>query len=270
MWINSLIAGAGGQIVDEDGNVKVDESAGRAAEVIKRWSPSKAAPPGMANNKEDQARLGLRVRALGLPGQLPLHLPERRREQGRGLPEEDRLGALPADRGGQARAGRRWAASTWAWAPTRRTRTWPSTRPRCLAQPANQVVASEKGGLPPTTEAAVRRPEGQEGLPVRRPAARVDRGRRAAPGQPGLQRHLAGDPEDLPPARRASSRTRSWTSSRTASTRRPKGRSSDAARPASPHRPPGPARPRRSASPTARARAPARLDAVRARGASRC
>ena len=45
---------------------------------------------------------------------------------------------------------------------------------------------------------------GQEGLPVRRPAARVDRGGGAAARDARLQRHLAGDPEDLPPARRAS------------------------------------------------------------------
>ena len=41
---------------------------------------------------------------------------------------------------------------------------------------------------------------GQEGVPVRRPAARVDRGRRAAARDARLQRHLAGDPEDLQPA----------------------------------------------------------------------
>ena len=33
VWINSLIAGAGGQIVDQNGDVKVDDSAQKAAEI---------------------------------------------------------------------------------------------------------------------------------------------------------------------------------------------------------------------------------------------
>ena len=55
--INSLVASAGGQIVDEDGDVAVDEATERAAEIIKRVA-TEAAPPGMSNNREDQARLG--------------------------------------------------------------------------------------------------------------------------------------------------------------------------------------------------------------------
>ena len=58
VWINALIAGAGGQIVDENGDVKVDESATRAAEIESKLANSAAAPPGMATNKEDQARQG--------------------------------------------------------------------------------------------------------------------------------------------------------------------------------------------------------------------
>jgi multiple sugar transport system substrate-binding protein len=58
VWINSMIAGAGGQIVDQNGDVKVDESAVRAAEIERKLADSKAVPPGMATNKEDDARLG--------------------------------------------------------------------------------------------------------------------------------------------------------------------------------------------------------------------
>ena len=76
----------------------------------------------------------------------------------------------------------------------------------------------------------VRRPEGAEGVPVRRRAARVDRRRRAASGDAGLQRHLAGDPEDLPPARRGGSGRGRGDSCATGSRRPPKGRSSDGGR----------------------------------------
>ncbi|HEU0024746.1 MAG TPA: extracellular solute-binding protein, partial [Thermoleophilaceae bacterium] len=58
VWINSLIAGAGGQIVDENGEVEVDDSAQRAAEIESKLGKSKAAPPGMSTNAEDQARQG--------------------------------------------------------------------------------------------------------------------------------------------------------------------------------------------------------------------
>ncbi|HEX5910677.1 MAG TPA: extracellular solute-binding protein, partial [Thermoleophilaceae bacterium] len=56
VWVNSLIASAGGQIVDENGKVKVDATAKQAAEIMKRLASSKAAPPGLSTNAEDQAR----------------------------------------------------------------------------------------------------------------------------------------------------------------------------------------------------------------------
>ena len=58
VWINSLIAGAGGQIVDQNGDVKVNDTAKRAAEIEDKLANSAAAPPGMSTNREDQARLG--------------------------------------------------------------------------------------------------------------------------------------------------------------------------------------------------------------------
>src|SRR3954469_25981148 len=57
VWVNALIAGAGGRIVDQEGNVKVDASTKRAAEVMQNRADT-AAPAGMATNKEDEARLG--------------------------------------------------------------------------------------------------------------------------------------------------------------------------------------------------------------------
>ena len=55
---------------------------------------------------------------------------------------------------------------------------------RCLAQPENQVVAAEKGGLPPTTESLYDDPKVKKAYPFGDLLARVDRGRRAAPGDP--------------------------------------------------------------------------------------
>ena len=96
----------------------------------------------------------------------------------------------------------------------RRRRLLGATRPRLRgrAVPAlgreNQLVAAKKGGLPPTPSALYDDPAHQEGLPVRRPAARAARRRRAAAGHARLQRHLAGHPADAAPAARHRSRDR--------------------------------------------------------------
>jgi multiple sugar transport system substrate-binding protein len=58
VWVNALIAGAGGQIVNQAGDVKVDDTAKTAAEIISKLGKSSAAPPGMSTNAEDQARQG--------------------------------------------------------------------------------------------------------------------------------------------------------------------------------------------------------------------
>ena len=163
VWINSLIAGAGGQIVDEDGNVKVDETAepGRGD----HQAPGhEAAPPGHVQQQGGPGADRLRVRALGLPGQLPVHLPERRGEQGRGVPEEDRLGALPAHREGQAEPPPLGGINIGVGAYTK-NQDLAFEAARCLAQPENQVVASEQGGLPPTTEAAYDDPKVKKACP---------------------------------------------------------------------------------------------------------
>ncbi len=54
VWINALIAGAGGQIVDEQGDVLVNDTAKRAAEIESKLANSPAAPPGMSTNREDR------------------------------------------------------------------------------------------------------------------------------------------------------------------------------------------------------------------------
>ena len=139
VWINAMITSAGGQIVNEQGKVLVNDTAKTAAEIESKLANSAAAPPGMSTANEDAARLGLRVGALRLRGQLPVHLPGRRRG-GRGLPEEHRLGALPAQRAGPSRARRRSEASTSPSPRTRTTPTSPSRRPS--ASPARRTRRS--------------------------------------------------------------------------------------------------------------------------------
>ena len=174
VWINSLIAGAGGQIVDQDGNVKVGRPATKAAEIMQQAGHVEAAPPGHGHQQGGPGAPGLRVGPLRLPGQLPFVYPSAGGHRGQGLPEEHRLGALSADGSRTSRAARRSAASTSASAPTRRTRTWPSTPPSASRSPRTRSWPPRRAPAA-HHRVGLQRPQGQEGLPVRRPAARVDR-----------------------------------------------------------------------------------------------
>ena len=162
VWINSLIAGAGGQLVDENGEAQVDESAARAAEGESKLANSRAAPPGMSTNREDQARIGF--------------------EEGRSDYQVNYTFIYPsaeAIEGFQEKIG-------WALYP-RTDKDKPSRPPlgginigvsefssnpdlafeaaECIANEDHQAVAAELGGLPPTTESVYDDPKVQEAFP---------------------------------------------------------------------------------------------------------
>jgi multiple sugar transport system substrate-binding protein len=163
VWINSMIAGAGGQIVDQNGDVKVDDSAAKAAAIERKLAGSKAAPPGMATNKEDDARLGF--------------------EGGRSVYEVNYPYIYPS----AAAVGEDFQKNIgWARYP-RTVKDEPSRPPlgginigvssystkpdlafeaaTCLASPEHQAIAAEKGGLPPTTESVYNTPQVQKAYP---------------------------------------------------------------------------------------------------------
>ena len=164
VWINALIAGAGGQVVDEEGNVNVDETAAKAGEIVSTLANSAAAPPGMANNKEDQARIGF--------------------ESGRSNYQVNYTFIYPS---AAESVGEEFQKNI-GWVRYPRTVADEPSRPplgginigvgafsehkdlafeaaQCLAQPSNQAVASELGGLPPTTESAYEMPKVEKALP---------------------------------------------------------------------------------------------------------
>jgi trehalose/maltose transport system substrate-binding protein len=163
VWINSMIAGAGGQIVDQNGDVKVDHSAVVAAEIESKLANSKAAPPGMATNKEDDARLGF--------------------EGGRSVYQVNYPYIYPS----AAAVGKDFQKNI-GWARYPRSVKDEESRPplgginigvsafsnkpdlafeaaTCLASPEHQAVAAEKGGLPPTTESVYDTPQVQKAYP---------------------------------------------------------------------------------------------------------
>jgi multiple sugar transport system substrate-binding protein len=163
VWINALIAGAGGQLVDQNGDVKVDDSAGRAAEVVSKLANSSAAPPGMSTNAEDQARQGFESGRSDYGVNYPFIYPS----------------AAEVSDDFQKKIG-------WARYP-RTVKDKPSRPPlgginigvshygdkqdlafaaaECLANDKHQAIAAEKGGLPPTTEAVYDTKQVQKAYP---------------------------------------------------------------------------------------------------------
>jgi multiple sugar transport system substrate-binding protein len=164
VWVNALVAGAGSSLVSQTGKVTVTDAAlKKAASIIKRLATSKAAPPGLGTNKEDEARIGF--------------------ESGRSDYQVNYTFIYPSAAmvagGFQKKIG---------WTRYPRTEAEKPSRPplgginlgvgaysknpglafqaaQCLGQPANQAIASEKGGLPPTTEATYNDPKVKKAFP---------------------------------------------------------------------------------------------------------
>jgi multiple sugar transport system substrate-binding protein len=163
VWVNALVEGAGTPLVNQDGQVTASDAAIKeAAEIIQRLATTKAAPAGLATNKEDEARLGF--------------------ESGRSVYQTNYTFIYPSAaevKGFQEKIG---------W--TRYPRTVPDRASRpplgginvgvgnytknpelafeaalCLANNDNQAVAAEKGGLAPSTEAVYDDPKVKKAFP---------------------------------------------------------------------------------------------------------
>jgi multiple sugar transport system substrate-binding protein len=57
VWFNNLVNSAGGKIVNPDGSPALDQTAVRAAQIIKDVATSGRADPALSTNQEDQGRL---------------------------------------------------------------------------------------------------------------------------------------------------------------------------------------------------------------------
>ena len=211
VWFNALIASArAARSSTSAGNVKLGPTPRRRrAKIMQQARPlagraARACPPTPGG----PGAPGFEAGASRLRGQLPVRL--RRAPQANAPKDLRRTWAgrrVSARRRRQAEPGRRSAASTSASATYSKTRTWRSRRPR--ASPAREpgAHAAEQGGLPPTPSTLYDDPAGQEGVPVRGPVRKSIDSARSAAGDARLRGHLAGDPGDLQPAGRRSTRT---------------------------------------------------------------
>jgi multiple sugar transport system substrate-binding protein len=206
VWFNSLLASAGGQVLEPDGT-KVSlatEPTTRALEVMRNVARSSAADPTLSTSQEDQARLAFEKGGSSFMVNYSFVWPSAQKN----APQ---------------------IAANMGWA------RWPSVVPgqpsrvtlgginlgvgayskhpdlafeaaACLRGPQNQVTATEKGGLPPTTEALYDDPKVRAAFPfadILRDSLREGSSRPLSPAYNdislAIQRNLH-PPRDIRPA----------------------------------------------------------------------
>jgi multiple sugar transport system substrate-binding protein len=161
VWINSLIASAGGSLVDEEGNVQVDESAERAAEIIKRVA-DEAPPEGMSNNKEDQGRLGFESGRSDFEVNYSFVWASAQEKKG----FADKIGYARYPRVDKDKPSRvTLGGINLGIGAYSNNPDLAFEAAECIAEPENQIIAAEKGGLAPTAEALYDNPKVKKAFP---------------------------------------------------------------------------------------------------------
>ena len=163
VWVNALVAGAGTPLVSQEGKVTASNAAVEKAASIMKDLATKASPPGLNTNKEDEARIGFESERSVYQTNYTFIYPSAAEVKG----------------GFQKKIG---------WARYPRTVADKPSRPplgginvgvgnysknpelafeaaNCLASPKNQVIAAEKGGLAPSSEAVYEDPKVKKAFP---------------------------------------------------------------------------------------------------------
>ena len=163
VWINSLIAGAGGQIVNQNGDVEVDATAKRAAEIEDKLANSAAAPPGMSTNREDQARLGFESERSDYQLNYSFIYPSAA-EVSEDFQKNIGWARYPrTDKDKESRpplGGINIGVSAYAPEPE-----LAFDAAECITNEAHQADAAELGGLPPTTESVYNTEQVEKAFP---------------------------------------------------------------------------------------------------------
>ena len=160
VWINSLIASAGGSLVDENGDVKVDDTAARAAEIVKRVA-DEAAPEGMSNNKEDQARLGFESGGSDFQVNYTFVWASAAEAKTQKTMGYARYPRVDKDKPSQVTLG----GINLGIGAFSKNPDLAFEAAECIAKPENQIVAAELGGLAPSTESLYDDPKVKKAFP---------------------------------------------------------------------------------------------------------
>jgi trehalose/maltose transport system substrate-binding protein len=163
VWINALIAGAGGQIINQQGDVEVNDTAKRAAEIENKLATSPAAPPGMSTSNEDAARQGFEAGRSDYQVNYTFIYPSAA-EVGEDFQKNIGWARYPrTDKDKPSRpplGGFNIAVSEYS-----ENRDLAFEAAECLAGPENQALSAELGGLPPTTESVYSNPKVEKAFP---------------------------------------------------------------------------------------------------------
>ena len=151
VWFNALVASQGGQIVDESGKAKVDDTAARAGAIMKRLGTGNSAPKGLNNMKEDQGRLAFQKGDSAFQINYPF-IYASAGEEAPDFQKKIGFARYPAVEKGRKSAppigGFNIGVSKYSKNPALAFQA-----AQCVASSKSQLVANAKGGLPPTTEA---------------------------------------------------------------------------------------------------------------------
>jgi multiple sugar transport system substrate-binding protein len=163
VWINALITSAGGQIVNEQGDVEVNDTAKTAAEIESRLANSPAAPPGMSTANEDAGRLGFESGRSDYMVNYPYIYPSAA-EVGEDFQKNIGWARYPRSVAGRPSApplgGFNIAVSAYSKNPDLAFEA-----AECIASPENQALSAELGGLPPTSESVYDDPKVRKSYP---------------------------------------------------------------------------------------------------------
>jgi multiple sugar transport system substrate-binding protein len=159
VWFTSLIASAGGTILNEDGT-KVTLPTGpteKALEAMKRYSSSPVAPPNLSTAREDDARLGWEAGDSAFMVNYSFVWPSAN-QNNPGLAEDMRWaqypGVDPNKPSKVAIGGINLGVGSYSKHPKEAF-----DAASCLVQDKNQIVDATKGGLLPVTESLYENPE---------------------------------------------------------------------------------------------------------------
>jgi len=164
VWFNSMLASAGGRMMNKAGTkAELGQPAVRALTTMRDFARSKAADPSMPNMQEDEARLAV--------------------EGGRGFAEVNWPFVYPAMQGDKPALAKhfKWAPFPGIDGPGRSPLGGAnfavsrySKNPQqafqaalCLRDPASQKIAATKDGLPPTIESVYHTPDMAKAYPMR-------------------------------------------------------------------------------------------------------
>jgi len=149
VWFNTLINSAGGTVVDQNGNVKLGKPAVEALTVMKNLATSGESDPNLSNSMEDTTRLAFQTGGPSFMLNWPYVYPSAKADAPqvfKNMGVARYPGVNPGEPSRVTLGGINLGISAYSKHPALAFKA-----ATCLRGPQNQLIAAEKGGLPPTT-----------------------------------------------------------------------------------------------------------------------